>query len=59
MPKWLKSEVIGYLEEKILDGSARDDEEDFYNTYYLTNKLSKNDKITQRLLNEMNEEYNK
>jgi len=55
--KWLKSEVISYLEEKILEDKATDDEMEFYEEYIWFGKFNRKSDTYKRLLREMNKEY--
>lgn len=52
-----KSEVISFLEEKIHDGLANEDEEQLYEQYQWENKLDKNNYTFQQLVNEMKRQY--
>lgn len=52
-----KSEVISFLEEKIHDGLANEDEEQLYEQYQWENKLDKNNYTYQQLVNEMKRQY--
>jgi hypothetical protein len=49
--------VISYLEEKIHDGLASEDEEQLYEEYQWENKLSKNNYTYKQLVNEMKKSY--
>jgi len=55
--KWLKSEVISYLEEKILEDKAADDEMEFYEEYIWFGKFDRKSNIYKRLLNELKREW--
>jgi hypothetical protein len=52
-----KSEVISYLEEKIHDGLASEDEEQLYEEYQWNNKLNKNNYTYKQLVGEMKKSY--
>jgi hypothetical protein len=52
-----KSEVISYLEEKIHDGLANEDEEQLYEEYQWNNKLNKNNYTYKQLIDEMKKSY--
>jgi arsenate reductase-like glutaredoxin family protein len=55
--KWLKSEVISYLEEKILEDKATDEEMEFYEKYIWFGKFNRKSDTYKRLLREMKEEW--
>lgn len=52
-----RSEVISFLEEKIHDGLANEDEEQLYEQYQWENKLDKNNYTYRLLINEMKKLY--
>lgn len=52
-----KSEVISFLEDKIHDGLANEDEEQLYEDFRWTNKLDKNNYTYKCLVFEMRQNY--
>jgi hypothetical protein len=52
-----KSEVIAYLEEKILSNMATEDELEMYQDYKWNKKLNKNNYTYKKLIREMREWY--
>lgn len=52
-----KSEIISFLEEKIHDGLASEDEEQLYEEYQWNNKLDKNNYTYKQLVFEMRQNY--
>jgi competence protein ComGF len=52
-----KSEVIAYLEEKILSNMATEDELEMYQDYKWDRKLNKNNYTYKKLIAEMREWY--
>jgi hypothetical protein len=55
--KFRTSEVIAYLEEKLLSNMATEDETILYEEYQWNNKLDKNNYTYKQLLAEMRKEY--
>jgi hypothetical protein len=55
--KWRKSEVISFLEYKLQENLASEDEIEMYENYKWFGKLNKNNYTYRSLLKEMNDEY--
>jgi hypothetical protein len=54
---FLKSEVIAYLEEKIISNMATEDELEMYQEIKWNKKLNKNNYTYKKLIREMREWY--
>jgi competence protein ComGF len=52
-----KSEVLAYLEDKILSNMATEDELEMYQDYKWDRKLNKNNYTYKKLIREMREWY--
>lgn len=55
--QWLTSEVISFLEEKLINNEATYEEEQLYIKYKWTGKINKASHTYKMLVQEMNEIY--